>query len=144
MRLIYILPLFIFFGLQVSAQQSGYVKINADSRVEALMDKYIYLNRHQSTLEGWRVQIFFDSGANSKRRATESLNRFTSKYSGTDAYLSFKEPYYRVRVGDFRTRLEAEGFLQEIYAIYPNAFTVNDKINSPVLSSSTPAETKQE
>lgn len=144
MRIIFILSLFSLFGLQSTAQPSGYVNINVDNRVETLMDKYIYLNRHQSTLDGWRVQIFFDSGANSKSRATESLNKFANRYGKTDAYLSFKEPYYRVRVGDFRTRLEAEGFLQEIHTFYPNAFTVNDKINPPVLTGSMPTETTQE
>jgi hypothetical protein len=144
MRLSFIFPLLVLLGLQAAAQQSGYVNINADSRIETLMDKYIYLNRHQSTLDGWRVQIFFDSGANSKSRATEALNRFLNRYPETGAYLSFKEPYYRVRVGDFRTRLEAEGFLQEIHALYPNAFTVNDKINPPVLTGSLPLEAAQE
>ncbi|MDD2527510.1 MAG: SPOR domain-containing protein [Lentimicrobiaceae bacterium] len=144
MRLSLLVSLLFFCGLQASAQQAGYININADNRIELLMDKYIYLNRHQSTLDGWRVQIFFDSGANSKSRATESLNRFSNRYPETGAYLSFKEPYFRVRVGDFRTRLEAEGFLQEIHALYPNAFTVNDKINPPVLTGSTPTEAVQE
>ncbi|GAB1405362.1 hypothetical protein DSECCO2_625640 [anaerobic digester metagenome] len=139
MRILFVFSFILVFFLRTSAQpQAGYIHIEADSRIELLMDKYIYLNRHQSTLNGWRVQIFFDSGANSKSRATESLNRFSNQYPDTEAYLSFKEPYYRVRVGDFRTRLEAEGFLHQIHASYPNAFTVNDKINPPVLPDAVP------
>lgn len=123
---------FLFIGCSTFAQ-SGSVEIIADPRIDQLVDKHIYLNQHQSTLEGWRVQIFFDSGANSKRRASDVLNRFTALFPKTQAYLSFKEPYYRVRVGDFRTRLEAEGFMKSIAAEYPNAFAAADVINPPPL-----------
>lgn len=114
----------------VSAQQ-GKVEVIADDRIDLLIDKHKYYNRHQPVLEGWRVQIFFDAGANSKRKASEVQNRFTSQYPDTEAYLSFKEPYYRVRVGDFRTRIEAEGFLQKIKGEYPNGFAVSEMINPP-------------
>jgi hypothetical protein len=49
-------------------------------------------------------------------------------YPEVSAYLTFKAPYYRVRVGDFRTKLEAEGFLFQLATNYPNAFTVPDRI----------------
>jgi hypothetical protein len=130
MKLSVISLLLFFLALDVSAQ-SGNVEIIADPGIDLLVDKHIYLNCHQSTLDGWRVQIFFDSGANSKRRANEVLNRFSGQYPDIRAYLSFKEPYYRVRVGDFRTRLEAEGFIKSVKSEYPNAFVTADKINPP-------------
>jgi hypothetical protein len=124
----------------VSAQQ-GNVQVIADERIDLLVEKHKYYNRHQPELEGWRIQIFFDAGANSKRKATEVQNRFTSRYHGTEAYLSFKEPYYRVRIGDFRTRIEAEGFLQKIKGEYPNGFAVSEPINPPpIVRENAPAE----
>ncbi|HPG33895.1 MAG TPA: SPOR domain-containing protein, partial [Lentimicrobium sp.] len=104
MRKLVALFFLIFAGIY-SFAQSGEVEVISDPRINQLVEKHIYLNQHQSTLEGWRVQIFFDSGANSKRRASDVLNRFSSVYPDTQEYLSFKEPYYRVRVGDFRSRL---------------------------------------
>lgn len=128
---IFVVSLLLFsLALSVSAQ-SGSVEIIVDPGIDQLVDKHIYLNRHQSTLDGWRVQVFFDSGANSKRKANEVLSRFSGQYPEIRAYLSFKEPYYRVRVGDFRTRLEAEGFMKSVKAEYPNAFATADKINPP-------------
>jgi hypothetical protein len=112
--------------------QGGSAEVIADPRIDQLVEKHIFLNQHQSSLDGWRVQIFFDSGANSKRKATEVLNHFNSQHPETNAYLSFREPYYRVRVGDFRTRLEAEGFMKTIQSEYPNAFAASDKINPPL------------
>ncbi len=136
MRRYFLLFMIILAGIYTNAQE-GSVEVIADERIDLLIDKHRYLNRHQSTLEGWRIQIFFDSGANSKRRATEAQKRFSDRYAATKAYLSFKEPYYRVRVGDFRSRLEAEGFLNNIRNDYPNAFTVSDMIDPP------PLETKR-
>lgn len=117
-----------FFGLYA---QNEHAELIQDKRVDLLVDKQIFLNRHQFTLTGWRIQIFFDSGANSKRKATDALRQFNQRYPNYEAYLSFKEPYYRVRVGDFRSRLEAEGFLRKVQAEYPNAFATNDYINPP-------------
>ncbi|MBW6491410.1 MAG: SPOR domain-containing protein [Lentimicrobium sp.] len=113
--------------------QKGNVEVIADDRIDLLVEKHKYLNRHQAVLNGWRVQIFFDAGALSKRKATDAQHRFTARYPGIEAYLSFKEPYYRVRVGDFRTRIEAEGFLQKIKGDYPNSFAVSEMIFPPPL-----------
>ena len=130
----YIIPfLFSLMIFQTVHAQQGKVEVIADKRIDLLIDKHKYHNRHQPVLEGWRVQIFFDAGANSKSKATEVQNRFTSRHQGTEAYLSFKEPYYRIRVGDFRSRIEAEGFLQKIKGEYPNAFAVSEMINPPPL-----------
>ena len=128
----FIIPfLFSLLIFQSVSAQHGKVEVIADERIDLLIGKHKYHNRHQPVLEGWRVQIFFDAGANSKRKATEIQNRFTSHHHGTEAYLSFKEPYYRVRVGDFRSRIEAEGFLQKIKSEYPNSFAVSEMINPP-------------
>ncbi len=122
--------LLLIIGLSTKAQVAM-DNIVADPAINQLVEKHIYLNQYQSTLDGWRVQIFFDSGSNSKKRANDILNRFNNQFAESKAYLSFKEPYYRVRVGDFRTRLEAEGFMKTIQTEYPNAFATADKINPP-------------
>lgn len=128
-RLISTLIFLLLFGSAYTQQQ--HAELIQDEKVGLLIDKYKILNRHQSTLSGWRIQIFFDSGVNSKHKATSVLHRFSELYPQTQAYLSFKEPYYRVRVGDFRSRLEAEGFLKRIQIDYPNAFPASDFINPP-------------
>jgi hypothetical protein len=105
--------------------------ISQDIRVDVLLNKHIQVNENKKTTEGFRVQIFFDSGNNSKTRAQTVSDEFVAKYPKSGAYLSFKTPNYRVRVGDFRTRLDAQRFLNEIIADYPNAFIISDQINLP-------------
>ncbi len=128
-----ITTLLLVMCINILYAQNEHAELIQDKRVDLLVDKQIFLSRHQFTLTGWRIQIFFDSGANSKRKATDALRQFNQRYPDYEAYLSFKEPYYRVRVGDFRSRLEAEGFLRKVQAEYPNAFATNDFINPPPL-----------
>ena len=46
-------------------------------------------------------------------------------------YLVFGQPYYRLRVGDFRTRLEAEKAYQTISQDYKKSFITSDRIQLP-------------
>ena len=102
--------------------------VNRDFRIDRLIEKHRQYNQLNPGVDGFRVQIFFDSGNNSKRAAQTSREKFMEVYPDIIAYLTFKAPYYRVRVGDFRTKLEAEGFLFQLTTAYPNAFTVPDRI----------------
>ena len=62
------------------------------------------------------------------------MNEFNSKHPKIEAYLMFQEPNYKVRVGDFRSRMDAQRFLHKITEDYPNAFIVKDnEINYPNL-----------
>jgi len=102
-----------------------------DARIGKLLDAHIQVNLKYNGIEGYRIQIYFDSGADSKKRALEASSAFQGKFPGTAVYLSFQSPNYKVRVGDFRTRLDAIRFLHGIMSDYPNAFIINDRISLP-------------
>ena len=76
-------------------------------------------------------RFFFDSGNESKKRAVDILVDFLNRFPGIPAYLSFQEPFFKIRTGDFRSKLEADGFLQKILPVFPNAYIVRDRINFP-------------
>ncbi len=44
-------------------------------------------------------------------------------------YVFFKQPYYRVHVGDFQSRSQAVGFTRLVKKGYPEAWMVPDRIN---------------
>lgn len=102
--------------------------IKQDPRIDSLVANHVRHNKANPSLEGWRVQIYFESGNNSKTLATNARSRFTELFPDHGAYLSFNEPYYKVRVGDFRTRMDAEGFRQMVITEFPNAYVVPDKV----------------
>lgn len=108
------------------------VDVIASSEIISLMEEHISANKSiEGKREGYRIQIFFDSGNNSKQQAINVRNEFTSRYPKISTYIIFKEPNFRVRIGDFRTRTEARGFQQLIIEQYPQSFVVKDNIYYP-------------
>jgi hypothetical protein len=116
---------------QQSAENDGNIKIVQDEKVDLLVNKHIQINQNKKGIEGYRIQIFFDSGTNSKTRAQSIFESFKAKYPETGVYLTFKAPNYKVRVGDFRTKLDAQRFLNTIIGGYPNAWVIEDMISLP-------------
>ncbi len=116
----------------VCRAQKGNITVVEDDRISTLVSSHTYLNSKQKIV-GWRIQIFFDSGNNSKSKAFAKKGVFMSDYPEMSVYLMFQSPYYKVRVGDFRTRMDAEGFKQKLLGKFPDAFVVKDEINSSAL-----------
>lgn len=102
-----------------------------DDRVDELVSKHIQVNQNLRFIDGFRIQVYSDSGNNSKTRAQQMKEELEARFPGLGVYISFKSPNYKVRVGDFRTRLDAQRFLNELVADYPNAFIITDQINLP-------------
>lgn len=87
-----------------------------------------------STRWGYRVQIFDDNNPRTARREAEGrYSRVKQEFPKTGVYLTFNSPYWRVKVGDFRTRAEAEAAMAELRHAYPAMAAymriVRDKIN---------------
>ena len=116
---------------QDSGTGKGEITLVQDEKVDLLVSKHVRINQNKEGIDGFRIQIFFDSGNNSKTKAQSIHEGFKAKYPEVRAYLSFKSPNYKVRVGDFRTRLDAQRFLNEIIDQYPNAWIIADIINLP-------------
>jgi hypothetical protein len=116
--------------LCIGNAQKKNITVIEDNGVSSLVEKHIYLNEKQKII-GWRIQIFFDSGNNSKSKAYSKKGVFMAMYPDMSVYLMFQSPYYKVRVGDFRTRMDAEGFKQKLLGTFPDAFVVKDEIRPP-------------
>ena len=116
---------------QTTTSRDTSVVIIQDDRVDMLVEKHIKINQTLKTIEGFRIQVFSESGINSKTSAYAMKDELISRYPDMGVYLTFKSPNYKVRVGDFRTRLDAQRFMNELAADYPNSFIIADQINLP-------------
>jgi len=105
-------------------------KVNVQS--EPLLSKVIDYRKNWldsvNTGLGFRVQIYAASGPNSKSLAREKRNQFKMYYEHVNAYIVSNMPYFKVRVGDFSSRMQALGFLEEIKHRYPQSFVVSDEV----------------
>ncbi len=118
-------------GISNVAAQNHDSFLTQDPKVDTLLAMHKTIKSIDTLIPGYRVQIFFAGGNFSKNKSIEKLQEFDAKNDKHKAYLSFKAPYYRVRVGDFRTTLEATAFLKKIEKDYPSAFIVEDMIRFP-------------
>ena len=87
-----------------------------------------------ATRTGYRVQVFDDNNPRTARAGAEAANsRMAAEFPHMRSYLSFNSPYWRVKVGDFRTRAEAEAAMAEIRQAMPHLApylrVMRDKIN---------------
>ena len=105
----------------------------SDSLMNA-MQKHVAANSGR-TLSGYRVRIFFDNRQSARVASEETLKRFESLYHDVVAYRTYANPYFKVTVGDFRTKSEAMALLARIKGEFPSAFVVKENIEYPVVDS---------
>lgn len=110
---------------------SGTVLIIQDVKLDELMKKYQHNHQTEDHIDGFRIQVFSSSGANSRLRARTALIEFNDTYPEILAYLKFESPNFQILVGDFRNRYEAEKVLVEIKPNYSSAFIKSDIIALP-------------
>lgn len=111
-----------------SQLQSGSLVIHYDRGVEAAISSYIAEVLDEKP-KGFRVQLCSESGNSAKMIANNIKSQFLSKYREVPAYLIWESPNFKVRVGDFKTRLDATLFWKQIQDQFPQAYVVMDQIN---------------
>lgn len=140
-HLIFALLPCLFAGLIHGQQDTpGHVVIVQDPAIDTILQRHLELNEKlllnadNHAIDGYRIQIFEESGNRSSTRAREVMAGFSEKYPEVPVYLTWQAPNYKVRVGDFGTRMQAEGFLAKIRRDYPIAWVIRDKIKFPIIN----------
>jgi hypothetical protein len=129
-----IISCFVFFIPFISfAQTRGKVEVIKDPLIDTLIARRPTLNKNnnisgEETASGFRVQIFFGS---SRQAAYDAQARFTNEYPEIRTYITYTEPNFKVQVGDFRTRLEAQKLQSELTGVFTSLFIIPGKINPP-------------
>lgn len=98
------------------------VTISKDHRI----DNIIETHKKSYKEEGYRIQIF---SGNKRQPAREAKARYINLRHKNKAHEIYQQPYFKVRVGDFRTKLEALKFQKELTSQFPNCFIVKDEID---------------
>lgn len=129
------ISLLVAISASLKGQQAnrGEVNVIQDNRIGELLEKHRQINEAFNGMSGYRIQIFFDSGSNAKNRANNERRRFMAMYPSIIAYIIFDAPNFKVRVGNFRSRLEAEKFLKDIVKQFEMAYVVPSRIELPKL-----------
>jgi hypothetical protein len=108
------------------------VNVHQSDTLSASLREHVAANAAR-TMNGYRVRIFFDNKQTARVASEETLKRFESMYHDVVAYRTYANPYFKVTVGDFRTKSEAMALLERIRYEFPSAFVVKENISFPVV-----------
>ncbi len=118
----------------VSAEKKptdGTVTVTQDPRLRQIVKRHIEVNNNK--FDGWRVQIYFGSGQRAMAAAQNAKKKFLIRYGNKNgAYIVYDSPFFKVRVGDFRTKAEAMFFQTQIKKTFPQSWVIPDKVFYPV------------
>ena len=126
-KILTILILGVLCSISLSAQNS--VRYDVEPAITKIQDDYISNWKKVGEINGYRIQIAAYSGVNSKSQAESVRNSFNNQFPYTKSYLIYTEPYFKVRVGNYYSRLQAYKDLLDIQLTYPSAYIVPDKIS---------------
>jgi hypothetical protein len=135
MKRIFLL-LFIFAAATVFSQEvttynkDSSVAITREPRFDEVVARQKELNIASPTIHGYRIQIYFGG---TRQKASEIKLDFSGKYPEIPAYVTYQQPNFKVRIGDYRNRFDAQKFLMEIEGMYPTSFIVPDDVKLPPL-----------
>lgn len=102
------------FCLQVAKAQEGIINLKQDPKIAQLVAVYNSVN---SKVDYYQIQVGFGS----YNKAQNLKSQVDIDFPGLYSKIEFQEPTYRVRLGKFRNKLEAERKFMEVRKKYPNA-----------------------
>ncbi len=117
------------FGLKKSTKP-GKVSVKKDKRIDKVSDDLAGGTTKKPIIKGYRVQVISSS---TKGNVDSERARCMAAHRSHKTYIDYKAPNFRLRVGNFRTRLEAEKFQNEIKELFPNTLIISDMIELPII-----------
>ena len=113
----------IFDALARKVTGQGMVTIHQNPKMNVLLNKKVAANEGKKHIfiSGYRVQVYMENNQQrSKAGAFEREKRIKEKFPDLATYVSFTSPFWRLRVGDFRTHTDALVLLKSLRAEFPD------------------------
>ncbi len=101
------------------------VPLHVNKRLDAVLDTIAMRNKAVKFTNGFRIQIYV---GNDRKMADDAKIYTYQKYPEIFPYLSFQQPIYKVKIGDFLNRMDAERYFSDIKETYPSAMILPDKV----------------
>ncbi len=119
-------------GIFPSDNSVAAAKVSCNPALKTIENGIIEANKKRHSY-GYSVQIFFDSGVDAQKKAESVVEKYKKDFNDEDAYVFYEAPYFKVRAGNCRTRLEATRLKKSIELQFPGSFIIECKISYPKL-----------
>jgi hypothetical protein len=98
-----------------SVAQVGEIKITKEKKIDKIIELKINSNKSQKKI---KIQIF----SGSRDGAQAILSEYNLQFDNYEVKIKYESPNYKVWVGDFITKLEADKNLLKLREFFPQAF----------------------
>lgn len=96
-----------------------------DPYIDSLLAAYQSQASKDQTIKGYRVQIL---AVGSRTEVNKVKSQFYTLFPDIKTFVIYQQPNFKLRVGNFRTRLEAHKVLLEVKGHFPSAFITPDEL----------------
>ena len=117
-------------GISLMEAMPSDVNVHQSRKTSEALNHFISRNRER-IITGYRVRIFFDNKQTSRAASEAAMESFLNTYHGIPAYRTYQSPFFKVTVGNFRTKSEAMVLLRSLKSRFPSAFIVKENIEYP-------------
>lgn len=100
--------------------QESTLSLTQDAKFEKILNEKRRINSSILSNDNYKIQIFNGDNENAKK----TLNQFKKDFTNFDSTIIFSTPTYKVLIGNFKTRIEAERNLIEIKKTYKTALLI--------------------
>lgn len=119
----------IFEELQSDEDGNGYVSLRCTPEIHKLIRLHTSINEKQKSVTGYRIQIFSGSSYDHSIETLQNLKAgFEATFPDIPAYLNYFDPDFKIRVGNFKNRLDCIPALRKIRRHYPSCYPVKTEI----------------
>ncbi len=115
-------------GKDASNQKKGVVRIIADTQLVHDIKPSVP-GDDGPQMSGYRIQVY----AGTERETAQKLKNEIAINYGVRTYMIYESPYFKIRVGDFRSRMEAQQMFHTLKQKYTSILLVPGLINLPEL-----------
>lgn len=122
----------LIFSLNLFAQtDSSSIAVHKDPRIDNLIKKQVEINELTTRdarryVPGFRILVI---STNDRNKATNAKTKIYQEFPELKAYLMWQAPFLKLKVGDFKTREEAEEYLSAIQRFFPTGvYIIRDTI----------------
>lgn len=127
-RAFFILFVLVLTFRAAMAQEVQNIQIKEDPAISTLINQYIEGNKQRPFINGWRLQIL---ATTDRAKLDETLSNFKVQYPFVPITWLHERPYYLLRVGAYRSKLEAMSLQELVRGAYPGSYLVQDTQISP-------------
>lgn len=109
---------------------TGSVTVNHHSQIDSLLVSQTISNAEKK-INGYRIRLFFDNKQTARTESEQIEEEFKLRFPTIPIYRTYTNPFFKIVIGDYRTKSEATKALKTIVQVYPKAIIVKENISFP-------------